>query len=69
MAKRAVFDLFCSGKKNELSHYASTAQLLKYGKAIHLNKSTMQNGKPRKSCLLSSYSQLDRRLPTRRVSN
>jgi len=46
--------------KNELFHYTSTAQLLKYGKAIHLNKSTMQNGKPRKSCLLSSYSQLDK---------
>jgi len=27
---------------------------------LHLNKSTMQNGKPRKSCLLSSYSQLDK---------
>ena len=47
-------------QKNELFHYASTAQLLKYGKAIHLNKSTMQNGKPWKSCLLSSYSQLDK---------
>jgi len=35
--------------KNELFHYASTAQLLKYDKAIHLNKSTMQNGKPRKN--------------------
>ena len=31
-------------KKNELSHYASTAQLLKCGKAIHWNKSTTQNG-------------------------
>jgi len=31
-------------QKNELFHYASTAQLLKCGKAIHWNKSTMQNG-------------------------
>jgi len=39
--KRAIFDLFRSGK-NELSHYASTAQRLKCGKTIHWNKSTTQ---------------------------
>jgi len=43
VVKRATFDLFRSGK-NELSHCASTAQLYKFGKAVHWDKSTMQNG-------------------------
>jgi len=47
-------------QKIEVSHYSSTAQLLKCGKAIHWNKSTVRNGNSRKSCLLCSYSQLDR---------
>ena len=46
-------------QKIELSHYTSTAQFLKCGKAIHWKKSTVKN-KPRKSCLLCSYSQLDK---------
>ena len=33
-----------STKKIELSHYSSAAQLLKCGKAIYWNKSTMKNG-------------------------
>ena len=34
VVKRAIFDIFRSGQKIELSHYTSTAQLLNCGKAI-----------------------------------
>ena len=59
--KRATFDLFRSGK-NELSHYASTAQLCKFGKAIHGDKFTMQNGnhETRVFYAMQLYSQLDK---------
>jgi len=42
--KHAIFDLFRSGKKWIISHYAYTTQLFKGGKEIHWNKSAMQNG-------------------------